>query len=156
MANVNYVKEGTQVDATKDSVIVRKHIAGLAGGRALDLTGYTAKEIPCGLPIITDGNGTYKPLAPADTTVESVTTYGFTLPDGYSYAGICGASVLAGKGVSVVTAAVINETAMVANITEKFPSSMTTPNALSLSAIKSALPHIIWESDEAYDAPSNN
>lgn len=34
---VEYTKEGVRVDASKDGIIVRKHIAGLAGGRALDL-----------------------------------------------------------------------------------------------------------------------
>ena len=156
MSNVNYAKDGVLVNTEHDGIIIRKHIADLVGGRALDITGYPASVIPCGLPIITNGNGTYKPLAPADVTTgtgdDAVTTYCFTLPTDYSYAGICGATEVAGKGVSVLTAAVVNEGAMLNHITDMFPSGMESPNTLSLSAIKTALPHLIFQASEAADA----
>ena len=166
MKTVNYNKEGVNVKAEMDGIIVRKHIAGLAGGRALGLdalednshnilvAAYSKDIIPCGLPIITDGSGNYMPLPPTDVTVEATTTYKFDKPDGWSYAGLCGATVVAGKPVPVIVAGVINEPAMLANITEQFPSSMEEPNALSLTAIKSALPHLIFEKDEAGDVPA--
>lgn len=147
MATTNFTQEGIQVDATMDGVIVRKHIAGLAGGRSLDLTSYTAKVVPCGLPIITNGNGTYKPLTPASNA--------FTLPENYSYAGICGATILAGKGASVITAGVINEKAMIANIAKFFPTGITNQATVSLAALKTALPHLIFEADEPADVPAN-
>lgn len=147
MNEVNYTKEGVNVKTEKDGIIVRKHIAGLAGGRALDMTGYSAKVVPCGLPIITDGNGNYKPLVPTDDAANG----GFVVPAGYKYAGICGATVLAGKAVSVVVAGIINWVAMLAHIKEVLP----TPNRVltkdDLTAIAAALPHIIFECDEAGD-----
>jgi len=165
MKTVNYTKESNRVDASKDGVIVRKHISGLAGGRALGLEevksgntvllpAYNKKCIPCGLPIITDGNGNYYPLPPTDVESGGSTTYKFNLPANYSYAGLNGATILAGKPASVVVAGVINEIALINYITEMFPSSMETPNALDLSAIKSALPHLIFENDEAGDIPN--
>ncbi|MBQ9546762.1 MAG: hypothetical protein IJU90_05700 [Bacteroidales bacterium] len=170
MKTVNYTKEGVNVNTELDGVIVRKHISGLAGGRALGLdalkdnsnnvlvAAYTNNVVPCGLPIITDGNGNYIPLPPTDVTSgegqSATTTYQFNKPDGWTYAGLCGATILAGKPASVIVAGAINEVALLANITEHFPSSLETPNALSLSAIKSALPHLIFEKDEAGDVPS--
>lgn len=145
MATTNYVKEGTQVNAGMDGVIIRKHIAGLAGGRALDMTGVTAKAIPAGLPIITDGEGNYKPLFP---------TEGFVVPQGYTIAGICGASALAEKGVSVLTAGVVNETALLANLKNVYPTPNRVVTLSDLAVVKSALPHIIWESDEATNKTS--
>lgn len=145
MKTVNYTKEGNSVLSAMDGVIVRKHIAGLAGGRALDMTDYTAKVVPCGLPIITDGNGNYKPLAP---------TNGFVLPAGYTYAGLCGATVLAGDPVSVIVAGVINWVAMLTYIKEVLPTPDRVLTKDDLAAIKSALPHIIFENDEAGDVTS--
>lgn len=142
METVNYTQEGNNINSAMDGVIVRKHIAGLAGGRALDMTDYTAKVVPCGLPIITDGNGNYKPLAP---------TNGFVLPAGYNYAGLCGATVLAGAPVSVVVAGVINWVAMLTFIKEVLPTPDRVLTKEDLAAIKTALPHIIFESDEAGD-----
>ena len=142
MANVNYVKEGVILNAGVDGVIIRKHFAGLAGGRALDMTGLTAKAIPAGLPIITDGKGEYKPLFP---------TEGFVVPQGWTIAGLCGASVLADKAVSVVTAAVVNESALLANLKNVYPTPDRVVTVADLAVVKSALPHIIWESDEAAD-----
>lgn len=55
--------------------------------------------VPCGVPIIaktTSGVTTYKALPPKDTTANSTTTYGFTLPSGWAYVGMCGATVAAG------------------------------------------------------------
>lgn len=152
MKTVNYTQEGNSIQSALDGVIVRKHFSGLAGGRALDMTSYTAKVVPCGLPIITDGSGNYKPLPPTDTTVSSTTTYGFVLPDNWSYAGLCGATIRAGEPCSVLVAGVVNEPAMLAFVSSIFPSEMSEPNPISLSAIKSALPHIIWEKDEVGDA----
>ena len=147
MKEVNYTKEGVYVKTEKDGVIVRKCFSDLAGGRALDMTDYPATVVPCGLPIVTDGNGNYKPLVPVDDAANG----GFVVPAGYKYAGICGATVLAGKAVPVIVAGVINWVAMLANIKDILP----TPNRVltkdDLTAIIAALPHIIFESDEAGD-----
>lgn len=144
MENVNYTKEGINVNSTMDGVIVRKHISGLAGGRALDMTGYTAKVVPCGLPIITDGNGNYKPLVPTD---------GFIVPEDWFITGLCGATVVAGKAASVVVAAVINVKAMLTFISDVLPTPENPLTEEDLEVVKTALPHIIFEKDEAGDIP---
>lgn len=50
-----------------NSVVIRKFIKGIDGGRTLDLTGYTGGDtVPCGTVIISAGDSTgktYKPLA---------------------------------------------------------------------------------------------
>ena len=142
MNEVNYNKPGVNVMTEMDGIIVRKHFSGLAGGRALDMTGYTAAVVPCGLPIVTDGNGNYKPLVP---------TNGFVLPAGYSYAGLCGATETAGKPISVIVAGVINWEAMLANIKAILPTPDRVLTKADLADIMTALPHLIFESDEAGD-----
>lgn len=148
MAKAKFNNDGVSVVSGKDGVIIRKHIAGLAGGRALDMTGRTEKVIPCGLPIATDGRGNYKPVFPVNDAANG----GFVLPDGYHYAGLCGATELASKPVSVVTSGVFNEVALIANLKEICPTPDRALTLSDLTAIKSALPHIIFEFDEAGDA----
>lgn len=145
MNPVNYTKDGVSVNTTKDGVIIRKHFHGLAAGRSLDMTGVTAKVVPCGLPIATDGKGNYKPIYP---------TEGFVLPAGYHYCGVCGATVLAGKPVSVMDAGVVNDIALLAFLKEVCPTPNRVLTTSDLTAIKAALPHIIWENDEVADATS--
>ncbi len=141
-------KEEIQVLAGKDGVILCKHIAGLTSGRVLDMTDNSEKVIPCGLPIATDGKGSYKPIFPVDDAANG----GFVLPEGYHYAGLCGATELATKPVSVVTAGVFNEEALLANLKQVCPTPNRVLTLSDLTAIKSALPHLIFEHDEAGDA----
>ena len=76
---------------------------------------------------------------------------------GFAYVGIASATVKAGLPVPVVMSGVINETAMLDNMKEMFPSGMETPTALAVpSALKTACPHLIFMSDEANDVPSNS
>ena len=49
MQNINYMGEGTQVLGGKDGIVIRKHIAGIEAGRALDCTDYPDEIIPAGL-----------------------------------------------------------------------------------------------------------
>lgn len=140
MSKAQFNKDAVAVVAGKDGIILRKHIAGLAGGRALDMTGQTAEVIPCGLPIATDGKGNYKPVFP---------TEGFVLPAGFNFAGLCGATELASKPVSVVTAGVFNEVALLANLKELFPTPNRVLTLSDIAALKTALPHVIFECDEA-------
>ena len=160
MAKAKFNNDGNTVVAGKDGIIVRKYIAGLEGGRALDLDGYALEVIPCGTPIASktaSGVTTYKPVPPKDVTASSTTTYGFNLPSGFAYVGIASATVKAGLPVPVVMSGVINETAMLDNMKEMFPSSMETPTALAVpSALKTACPNLIFMSDEANDVPSHS
>ncbi len=170
MSKVQYNKDGVAVISGKDGIIIRKHIAGLEGGRFLDpaavtsggstvIPAYTLEVVPCGIPVISktaNGVKTYKALAPKDVTSGSTTTYKFDLPEGYAYEGIAAATVKAGMPCPVMVAGVVNETVMLDQLKELFPSEMENPTALSLSALKSACPHLIFMSDEANDVPSNS
>lgn len=170
MSKVQYNKDGVAVISGKDGIIIRKHIAGLEGGRFLDpaavtsggstvIPAYTLEVVPCGIPVISktaNGVKTYKALAPKDVTSGSTTTYKFDLPEGYAYEGIAAATVKAGMPCPVMVAGVVNETVLLDQLKKLFPSEMETPTALSLSALKSACPHLIFMSDEANDVPSNS
>ena len=170
MSKVQFNKDGVAVISGKDGIIIRKHIAGLEGGRFLDpaavtsggstvIPAYTLEVVPCGIPVISktaNGVKTYKALAPKDVTSGSSTTYKLDLPDGYAYEGIAAATVKTGMPCPVMVAGVVNETVLLAQLAELFPSEMETPTALSLSALKSACPNLIFMSDEANDVPSNS
>ncbi len=151
MSKANLVKDVDNVLFGKDGIIIRKHIAGLEGGRVLNTDGYTSEVIPCGMPVCsktTSGVKDYKPVPPADTTDGSTTTYGFKLPSGYAYEGIAAATVKAGSSCPVMISGVVNETAMLESLKELFPSKMETPTALSLLGLKAACPHLIFMTDE--------
>jgi hypothetical protein len=129
MSKVNLVNETNQVLAANDGIVIRKFIAGIEGGRVLDMTGYTAETIPAGVVVITDGNGTYKPLLPSSGS--------YTLPSGYSYVGVVACTVLASKpAVSIMVDGIVNDAAA--------------PYVYT-SAVKSALSHIIFTHDGTDD-----
>ena len=111
METINYVNDGTQVLGGKDGIVIRKHIAGIEAGRALNCADYPDEIIPAGIPVVTDGNGDYKPLKPAVTTNEGVTTTTYTKPEGYSYCGLAEATTTKKKAVAILTAGVVNEAA---------------------------------------------
>ena len=81
MANLNLNVKKKQIVFGEDSVIVQKWIAGIKGGRALDVTDITDKVLSAGRVIITNGKGTYKPLSIKAGAYDA-------LPEGYSYVGI--------------------------------------------------------------------
>jgi hypothetical protein len=139
MQNINYMGEGTQVLGGKDGIVIRKHIAGIEAGRALDCTDYPDEIIPAGLPVITDGNGNYKPLKPNVTTTEGVTTTTYNKPQGYNYCGLVEATITKKKAAAILTAGVVNEVACPYEITAE---------------IKAALPHIMFVKEEAADVPT--
>lgn len=175
MSKAKFNKDGVAIVSGKDGIIIRKHIAGLEGGRVLDtsaakdnssnvlIPAYTLEVVPCGIPVVSkasNGVKNYFALPPTDVTVTSdqtsTTTYKFDLPEGYTYEGIAAATVKAGMPCPVMVAGVVNETVMLNQLKEFFPSEMETPTALSLSALKSACPNIIFMTDEACDVPSNS
>ena len=133
MAEFNLAGEKHEVVFGNDSIVIRKYGNSLAGGRVLDVTGYAEKTVLAGHVIITDGNGTYKPM-PVDGDAYA------TLPEGYAYAGVLYRSILAAKpAASILTAGVVNEKAL--------------PYAISSikTAFATACPHIMFESDEPVD-----
>ncbi|MBQ9340071.1 MAG: hypothetical protein IJS13_07050 [Paludibacteraceae bacterium] len=138
MVNVNLTKEREQVVFGKDSVIIQKYIAGIPGGRSLDVTDITDEVLYAGHPIITDGNGGYKPLKVV--TSEGVKSYD-SLPDGYSYAGILYRSILTKKpSAAIMISGVVNDAAV------------EIPYGAHKAAIKSALPTIMFVKDEVADS----
>lgn len=139
METINYVNDGTQVLGGKDGIVIRKHIAGIEAGRALNCADYPDEIIPAGIPVVTNGSGDYRPLKPAVTTNEGVTTTTYNKPQGYSYCGLAEATTTKKKAVPILTAGVVNEAACPYEIT---------------SEIKAALPHIMFVKDEAANPPT--
>lgn len=129
LPTINYTKEGDNVNHGMDSIAVRNYIAGFEGGRALDVTDWSENTIPVLTPIITNDNGSYKPLAAG--------AGGFSLPSGYHYCGLAAASVKKSlPACPIIYAGVVNA--------EVLPS-----KDKDWSAIKTALPHLMFMKDEA-------
>lgn len=129
----------------KDGIVVRKHVYGIEAGRVLDPTDFNFDVVPCGTPIIkklVNSEMVYKALVP---------TEGFVLPSGWSYVGIAAASVLKGQACPILVGGMVNEIALLANMKEFFPTPDRALTVDDLTAIKSALPHIVWMSDECSD-----
>lgn len=137
--NTNYSKNETAVEFD-NSVVIRKYINGIVGGRTLDCTGFTAGTIlKAGHVIIKLASGNYAPMPL--TTSGSSTVYD-SLPSGASYAGILFRSISVDKPeASIMTNGEVNLSAV--------------PYAMSsiLSAFKSACPFIAWASDEDSNNP---
>lgn len=135
---VNLTTEREQVLFGKDNVIIQKHIAGLPAGRALNVDGVDEKVLYAGHPIITDGNGNYKPLTVY--TVDGVKSYG-SKPAGWQYAGILEHSMLTSKpSAAILIAGVVNDAAV------------EIPYGEHKAAIKNALPNIMFVKDEVVDS----
>lgn len=147
--NLSSTKE--QIVFGNDSIVIRKFIRGIEGGKTLDTTGFTNTLIKAGHIIITNGEGTYKPmpLVQDSVTENSVTTFlyesdGVTpkivygaLPDGYNYCGVLYRTIQTSKpAASILTWGIVNEEAL--------------PYAITgiKSAFASAVPHIEFIKEE--------
>lgn len=103
---VDLVNEKNTVVFGNDNIVIQKFIAGIKGGRALDVTGFSAEVINAGHVIITDGNGVYKPMPVSESAYAA-------LPDGCSYAGILVNSILASKpAAAIMTIGQVDEAAL--------------------------------------------
>lgn len=124
---VDLVNEKNTVVFGNDSIVVQKFLAGIKGGRALDVTGFSPEVINAGHVIITDGNGVYKPMPVSESAYAS-------LPDGYSYAGVLVNSILTSKpAAAIMTIGQVNEAALPYEVPADF---------------KTACPHIEFIKDE--------
>ncbi len=124
---VDLVNEKNTVVFGNDSIVIQKFLAGIKGGRALDVTGFSPEVINAGHIIITDGNGVYKPMPVSESAYAS-------LPDGYSYAGILVNSILTSKpAAAIMTIGQVNEAALPYGVPADF---------------KTACPHIEFIKDE--------
>lgn len=114
-----------------DPILVRKYVDAVKGGKLLDLTGFTDDTIKAGHVIIRDTatQSVYKPM-PVSTGAYAA------LPDGYEYVGINIATVLATEPlVSILTIGEVNENVMPYPITS------------IKSALKAAVPTIVFAHD---------
>ena len=124
---VDLVNEKNTVVFGNDSIVIQKFLAGIKGGRALDVTGFSPEVINAGHVIITDGNGVYKPMPVSESAYA-------TLPDGYSYAGILVNSILTSRpAAAIMTIGQVNESALPYEVPADF---------------KTACPHIEFIKDE--------
>lgn len=131
-ANLGRTREA--ISFGKDEIVIQKYISGIAGGRTLDVTGFSG-AIQAGHVIIKLGTGNYAPM-PVSTT-NGVTSYG-SLPSGASYVGVLYRSILVSNpSASIMTNGEVNSVAI--------PYAMTS----ILTAFKVAVPHISWVSDES-------
>lgn len=94
---IELVNSKSQVLFGNDSIVIQKFIAGIKGGRNLDVTGFAAPYIKAGHVIITDGAGVYKPM-PLNAALDAYEA----LPGGYSYAGILYRSILTNKPFAAI------------------------------------------------------
>lgn len=113
-----------------DSVVIRKYVSGIPGGRTLDVSNYPNDNILAGHVIIKDKDGNYAPM-PIEGEAYAA------LPAGASYAGILYRSISKeNPAASVMYDGVVN------------PECVPYPMTDILDAFKIACPHIIFEKDE--------
>lgn len=114
----------------KDPVVIRKYIAGVKGGKVLDVTGFTEEFIRAGHVIIRDTtNDTYKPMP------VSSGAYG-SLPANHEYVGV----VVATKSTKEPFVSIMH-TGVVNDVASPFP--LDTIKA----ALKTAVPTLVFEHD---------
>ena len=137
-----------------DSIVIKKHITDIEGGRTLDVTGFPLTSIMAAHVIISltnvDGEKTYKPMPlkvktetvdgqtkeVVDADGEKVYEYD-SLPAGAQYEGVLYRSILKSKpAASIMFDGIVNDKVM------KYKMDSI------LAAFKAAVPHIIFKHDE--------
>ena len=104
LQNFNKTKE--TIVSGNDSIVIQKYMAGLTGGRTLDVEAYTEDVLPAGLVIVVDAEGVYAPLAM--TEADGKKTYN-ALPAGAAYAGVLYRTILKKEpAAAIMTAGVVN------------------------------------------------
>lgn len=115
-----------------DPIVIRKYIAGIQGGKVLDVSDFKGEYIRAGHVIIHDTeNDTYKPM-PVNPVGD---TYG-SLPGGHEYVGVCGATKSVKEPfVSIMHTGVVND--------------MASPYPLDTikADLKAAVPTLVFEHD---------
>lgn len=133
MATVNLNNEAQQIITGKDNIVIVDNFQSVRGGRTLDVTGFTPKIINAGHIIIKDSEGEYKPMP-----VNAEGTAYAALPEDHTYAGVLIASIPTNKafaGIMIRGTVNINASPY--------------PLESILSAVKTALPLIVFTSDKA-------
>lgn len=113
-----------------DPIVIRKYIAGVQGGKVLDVSGFTEEYIRAGHVIIRDTtNDIYKPMPVSEGA------YG-SLPGSHEYVGVAVATKSAKEPfVSIMHTGVVNDVAS--------PYPLDTIK----SALKTAVPTLVFEHD---------
>jgi len=131
-AVADFSKEERTIMSGMDSIVIRKYIAGIIGGRTLDMTGFKSSVIKAGHIVIRDTqNDTYKPMPvkPDDSD------YG-SLPESHEYAGVVVCSKPANEPlVGIMYAGEVNDVAS--------PYSVKSIK----EALKTALPMLVFMHD---------
>lgn len=132
---INYTKEGDQISNGVDSIAIVKMLTDIPAGRALDVSDWNNDIIPVLTPIITDAQGTYKPLAAGDSA--------YSVPSSWKCIGLAAASVKKSKPICPI----ITSGAVLAKVR---------PNATKTwTAIENSLPLIQFMTEEAGNPVSN-
>lgn len=115
-----------------DSIVIRRYIAGLQGGRVLDVSDFTLEFIRAGHVILHDTtNGGYKPM-PVNDDKDGYAD----LPDGCEYAGVAAATKsVKDPFVSIMYAGEVNDEAVPFSIDD------------IKDALKEALPTLSFQHD---------
>lgn len=95
MATVSLNRDNYLIDDGNDSKVVITDLAGIPGGRALDMTGWTPDVVKAGHIIKQTASGEYAPLGVSDGAYVS-------LSDGESYAGVLKVSILKDKPMAAI------------------------------------------------------
>lgn len=113
-----------------DSVVIRKYVSGIPGGRTLDVSNYANDNILAGHVIIKNADGNYAPM-PVEGEAYAA------LPNGASYVGVLYRSISKeNPAAAIMYDGVVN------------PEIVPYPMTDILDAFKTACPHIIFEKDE--------
>lgn len=113
-----------------DSLVIRKHVSGIPGGRTLDMAGFEGDVLLAGHVVVKTKEGNYAPMPVSGAAYAA-------LPEGASYAGVLYRSVLrSDPAASVMYDGVVNETLI------------PYPLGAIREAFLKACPHIILEQDE--------
>ena len=81
-AIVNLDVEKTTILNGLDSIVIRNYVAGIKGGRSLDMTGFAGSVIKAGHVVIREtATDTYKPMPVSGESYA-------TLPSGHEYVGV--------------------------------------------------------------------
>lgn len=115
-----------------DPIVIRKYIAGIKGGKVLDVSNFKDEYVRAGHVIIHDTkNDTYKPM-PLNSAGNAYST----LPSNHEYVGVCVSTKSVKEPfVSIMHTGVVND--------------MASPYLLDTikTALKAAVPTLVFEHD---------
>lgn len=100
--------ETTQITFPSDKVVIVKYVAGLPGGRTLDLTNFVGDYVPCGTPVKLNSAGDCVPVEWDATNSQYK-----TLSSGEVYVGMTANTIsVKDPAVSIMTMGVYNDKAI--------------------------------------------